>query len=62
MSRAGSISVQLPDGDYENLLNGESVSIQDGKMDLPESACILRAALSWPLNEYVTPMMHSEIH
>lgn len=62
MSPAGSVFVQLPDGDYENLLSGKIVTVCNGQMMLPESACILRAALTHPLREFVTPMMESEIH
>ncbi|NSW52586.1 MAG: alpha-amylase [Anaerolineae bacterium] len=58
----GAAAVQLPDGEYPDLLNGGSAAVRGGKLALPAAACILRAALAQPLREFVSPLMHSEIH
>jgi glycosidase len=39
---AGEVPVQLPDGDYEDLLGGAPLVVRQGRANLPESAAILR--------------------
>jgi len=39
----GKVHVQLPDGEYANLLSGALVRVQGGDMNLPETAVILRS-------------------
>ncbi len=36
------VAVQLPDGNYPDVLSGETVKVRKGKMDSPKSAVILR--------------------
>ena len=38
----GDVAVQLPDGDYPNLLDDQQVSVRGGRMAIPASAAILR--------------------
>ena len=39
---SGILDVSLPDGDYRDLLSDASVSVDRGKLPLPESAVVLR--------------------
>jgi hypothetical protein len=47
--RSGKISVQLPDGEYEDLIGLGRVFVEQGVMQLPPSACILRFTFQKPL-------------
>ncbi len=40
--RSGDAAVPLPDGDYRDVLNDQTVVVQDGAMALPATAAILR--------------------
>ncbi len=44
-SQSGSIVLDLPDGEYEDVLNGGKLTVKEGKADLPVSAAILRYSL-----------------
>lgn len=52
---AGTVAVQLPDGDYEDLLGGDTVTVRGGQMSLPEGAAIVRYAVDIAL----TPLAHT---
>ncbi|MBN2146129.1 MAG: hypothetical protein JW726_02030 [Anaerolineales bacterium] len=36
------VAVKIPDGDYADFISGSVIHVKDGKIDLPESALILR--------------------
>lgn len=41
----GDVSVALPDADYTDLLSDKNISVENGKMTLPDNAVILRCFL-----------------
>lgn len=38
----GSVPVQLPNGDYSDLLSGARVAVRRGRIEVPDAACIVR--------------------
>ncbi len=52
---AGSINVQLPDGNYRDYLSNRVVTVIDGKVDAPPDAVILQSA---PLNSFQSFKCH----
>ncbi|MGC9357506.1 MAG: hypothetical protein ACP5GX_06565, partial [Anaerolineae bacterium] len=54
---SGKMTVQLPDGPYEDLLNGEYVTVKGGRMPLPEAASILRYDVDAPFKELEFPLL-----
>lgn len=58
---SGEVSVQLPDGDYTDLLSDAVVSVRNGRCVLPASAFIVRFAASQPLHELVSQLMESHV-
>ena len=39
---AGEVEVSLPDGLYQNLLDDSFVQVADGRMEMPESGCVVK--------------------
>ena len=57
-SATGKVKVFVADGEYEDLLTDESITVSNGECKLPTSAFIFRCALSKPLKEIQTPLMN----
>jgi hypothetical protein len=56
-SRRGQVEVHLPDGTYEDLLGGAAVTVANGQMAVPETACILEYQMPLP----IVPLAQSEL-
>lgn len=53
----GSAAVPLPDGQYADLLGGGEVHVQAGRVELPESAFILRGPLTRSPRPFYAPLL-----
>ena len=53
----GRVPVQLPDGDYQDVLNDEEAPVRSGRIEMPESAAILRFADSVPFQSLHSLLM-----
>ncbi|MBN2048371.1 MAG: hypothetical protein JW750_11050 [Anaerolineaceae bacterium] len=58
----GETAVQVPDGDYQDLISGQTVTAHDGKFAIPDSAVIFRYAAAERPREIRTRMHSFEIH
>lgn len=57
----GPVSVPLADGRYEDLIGGGEVMVQNGRMELPESAVIARCELPKPAHPVPAPLLDFQI-
>jgi hypothetical protein len=57
----GQIDVQLPDGTYEDLVDGDKFIIKEGQCCAPESVYIVRYALDASPKEFTTVLMDSHV-
>jgi hypothetical protein len=53
----GEVEVQLPDGEYPDLLSETSVTVKEGEITLPESAVILRNGDARQLNPMFSELL-----
>jgi hypothetical protein len=53
----GRVPVQLPDGTYQDVLNDEEVLVSSGRIEIPESAAVLRFADSVPFKSLHSLLM-----
>lgn len=53
----GSLLVELPDGEYPDLLTGTPVRVQEGQMELPAGAAILRYGARFPLKPLYSELL-----
>ncbi len=53
----GEATVLAADGDYEDLISGEIVSVRGGRLPVPRTACILRCDLPGPLRQFYAPLL-----
>jgi len=58
----GTVPVQLPDGEYVNLLTGSVVSVADGAAPVPESAVVLAFAEGFDASLWKSPLLDVFLH
>lgn len=59
--KKGKMDVQLADGEYPDVLNGGTVTVKGGKINLPTSAAILRCGSIGDLRPLHSPLLEAEI-
>lgn len=53
----GEVTVPLADGEYEDQISGALVSVRGGRLQIPQTACILRCDLPAPLRPFYAPLL-----
>ena len=58
----GPVAVQLPDGKYENVLDGGNVSVSERAVEMTDGAIILLAPAGLPLRRYESKLLTGSLN
>ncbi len=59
---SGTVAVQLPDGEYTDLISGATVTVADGAVPVPEAAVVLEFGAAFAARLWKSPLLDVFLH
>lgn len=61
-ARGGRVDVQIPDGEYRDLIGGGTVAVSGGSVEAPAAALVLEVPEAFPVTRWTSPLLDVFLH